>query len=206
MLLNILFFFISLHCRKLWKAHCLFFANWKTWFIKCFLLIVSSHPIKFFLFLDHSQTIQSGSMYSDSFFIKLFLFMYRQCIYKSSLENKTALCPKMLNWVKSVQSFWWSIQIVKSKIKANFLKFLFLWLYSQTCIRRPHFGPLKSDRLGQVVVLRKTFVIRPQTKSDHSLQVFRFYSNRECFMNNKDRLIEFEYTSIKKWFYAMWCL
>ena len=29
---------------------------------------------------------------------------------------------------------------------------------SQTCIRWPLLGPLKSDRLGQVVILQNTFI------------------------------------------------
>ena len=33
--------------------------------------------------------------------------------------------------------------------------------YSQTCIRRPLLGPLNNGHLGQVVVLKNTFIKRP---------------------------------------------
>ena len=60
-------------------------------------------------------------------------------------------------------------------------------LYSQTCIRRPLLEPFKSGRLGQVVVLKNTFLKGPQTKSGCSRQVFSFYSHCECSIN-KDLL------------------
>ena len=85
--------------------------------------------------------------------------------------------------------------------KYNDQKFKFK--YSETCIRRPLLGSLKSDRFGQV---------------------FSFYSHCECFITikicwNKDlpfrvfwchswRLkmflvtFDFEHTYIKKWCYA----
>ena len=57
-------------------------------------------------------------------------------------------------------------------------------LYSQTCTRLPLLRPLKSVRLGQVVVLSYTFIKRPQTKSGRSWQVVSFYSHCEWFINN----------------------
>ena len=60
--------------------------------------------------------------------------------------------------------------------------------YSQTCVRQPLLGPLKSGHLGQVVILKHTFIKQPQTKSGHSWQVFSFYSHSECFINNQDLL------------------
>ena len=98
-------------------------------------------------------------------------------------------------------------------------------IYSQTCIRRSLLGPLKSGRLGQVIVLSNIFIKRPQTKSGRSWQVVTFYSHCEWFINNlkvcwnrdlpfrmflchswrlKMFLVtfDFEYTYIKKCCYA----
>ena len=61
-------------------------------------------------------------------------------------------------------------------------------LYSQTCIRQPLLGPLKSGRLEQVVVLQNTFIKRPQTKSSCFGQGFSFYYHCKCFINSKDFL------------------
>ena len=40
--------------------------------------------------------------------------------------------------------------------------------YSQTCIRRPLLGSIKSGRHGELVVLQNIFVKRPQTKTGRS--------------------------------------
>ena len=39
------------------------------------------------------------------------------------------------------------------RVRFHCINFVFLFYYNQTCIRRPLLGPLKRDRLEQVVVL-----------------------------------------------------
>ena len=60
--------------------------------------------------------------------------------------------------------------------------------YSQTCIRRPLMGPLKSGGLRQAVVLQNTSTKRPLSKCGHSWQVFSFFPHVKICLN-KDLLI-----------------
>ena len=59
------------------------------------------------------------------------------------------------------------------------------WKYSQTCIRRPRFGPFKKGCLRQVVALWNTSIKRPLTKCGRFWQFLVFSHGNICLSKKR---------------------
>ena len=75
-----------------------------------------------------------------------------------------------------------------------------IWKHRQTCTRQPILGPLKNGCLGQVAILKSTFIKGSGSRCGLSEQGFVFFPKSECIIVNKSSKFS---KSLPFW--VFWC-